>query len=126
MNQSETVTIVLPLPPSVLNPNGQHGHYMMRANALKKCRKLARMAVEAECIETGPWERVEARAVFFHKAKRRRDGVNFNSRLKGYVDGIVDGGLVVDDDSERWTQLPPKFEIDKEMGRVEITVWRMR
>jgi hypothetical protein len=119
---NETVTIILPLPPAVLNPNGQHGHWARRAAALKKCRRLARQAVEAECIASGPWGSAEVRAVFFHKQARRRDGANFNTRLKGYFDGIVDAGLVVDDDATHWTTLPPEFHIDTKLGRVEITV----
>jgi hypothetical protein len=124
MTNSESLTIVLPLPPAALNQNGSHGKWYMRANALKTCRKLARDAVEAEGIE-GTWDRVEVKAVFFHKQKRRRDDVNHNAKLKGYFDGIVDAGLVVDDDSEHWTTLPPGFEIDREQGRVEITVTRV-
>jgi len=121
----ESVTIVLPLPPAVLNPNGQHGHWARRAAALKKCRKLARKAVVDECIETGPWVQVKVKAIFFHKVKRRRDGSNFNTRMKGYFDGIVDAGLVVDDDAEHWTTLPPEFRIDKQVSRVEVMITRL-
>jgi len=122
---NETVTIILPLPPAVLNPNGQHGHWARRASALKKCRRLASQAVEDEGVTSGPWSRVEVKAVFFHKTIRRRDGSNFNTRLKGYFDGIVDAGLVVDDDSTHWTTMPAEFHTDTKQGRVEITVTRV-
>lgn len=120
----ETVTIILPLPPSVLNTNGQHGHWSKRAKALRKCRKLAYLETQRARVESGPWENVEVQAAFFHRMKRRRDGANFNPMLKGYCDGIVDAGLAVDDDYEHWTPLAPTFAIDKENPRVELTITR--
>ena len=124
-DNDESLTIVLPLPPGALNPNGPHGSWYARARALKRCRQLARAAVEAEQIEE-TWERVEVRTVFFHKVERRRDGANYLTRLKGYFDGIVDAGLVVDDDAKHFEAYPPKFEIDKKCVRVEITVKRIK
>lgn len=121
----ETVTIVLKLPPACLSPNkppfSAGGRYA-KAAAIKKQRRDARNAIEEERIESGPWEKVEAKAVFYHKTNRRRDGANFNAQLKGAFDGIVDAGLVVDDDHKHWTTLPPGFEIDNEFPRVEITI----
>lgn len=122
---SESATIVLPLPPRVLSPNGQHGHWTRRAAALKKCRRLAKEATLAEGIQTGPWERAEMKATFYHAQKRRRDGANYNAMLKGYIDGIVDAQLAVDDDSDHWSTLPPDFKQDREFPRVEIVVRRV-
>jgi hypothetical protein len=125
MTPRETVTLVLPLPPAILNPNGKHGHWAARAAALKRCRKLAREAVEREGIETGPWQRVEVKAVFCFRKARRRDGANHNAMLKGYFDGIVDAQLVQDDDSVHWSTLPPEFRAVEDLTRVEITVSRL-
>jgi len=122
----ETVVLVLPLPPSVLSPNGQHGHWYKRAAALKKCRMLVRAAVESFGVESGPWQLANVRATFYHKVKRRRDGVNYNSMLKGYFDGIVDAQLVQDDDSAHWVTRDPEFLIDGAFPRVEITVERVK
>ena len=124
---AESVTIILPLPPAVLSPNRpcfSAGGRITRAVATKKQRRLAREQVEAEEIgET--WGKVTAQACFYHKSKRRRDGCNFNSMLKGAFDGVVDAGLVADDDHEHWTTLPPAFDIDKKNPRVAITVTRV-
>jgi len=128
MRTSETVTVILPLPPACLSPNrptGSRGGRMKRAAALKRCRKLACIAVHAEHIDTAPWTRVTAKATFHHKQKRRRDGANFNAMLKGYCDGIVDAGLVVDDDATHWTTLPPEFCVDKDLSRVELVIERL-
>lgn len=125
---NESVLIILPLPPSCLSPNnppGSFGGRMKKAGALKKCRKLAMKLTLEEDIQTGPWEKAEVSAVFFHKQNRGRDGANYNAMLKGYFDGIVDAGLVVDDNYTNWTTMPPEFKIDKMCSRVEITVLRV-
>ena len=129
MTTTETVTIILPLPPACLSPNrptASAGGRMKRAASLKKCRRLARQAIEAECIDSGPWECATAKAAFYHKQKRRRDGANHNSMMKGYFDGIVDAQLVVDDDADHWTTLPPVFFVDRELSRVEVTIERVK
>lgn len=103
---------------------GSRGGRIGKAMAAKKCRRLSREAVTAEGIESGPWQRATMLAHFFHKQTRRRDGVNHNAMLKAYQDGIIDAGLVVDDDSEHFTTLPPEFSIDRELSRVELTITR--
>ena len=123
MTAPETVVLVLPLPPAVLSPNrpcGSAGGRMKRAAAAKKLRRLAREAVEAENIESSPWPFVTARATFYHKSDRRRDGANFNATLKAAIDGVVDAGLMPDDDHTHFTLLPPKFRRDSVSPRVEI------
>ena len=94
--------------------------------AAKKYRRLAREVTTEEEIESGTWELVTMQATFYHKDKRRRDGVNFNAMLKPAQDGIVDAGLVIDDDSESWTTQPPIFKMDKSYPRVEIKIERLR
>jgi len=122
----ETVRIVLPLPPVCLSPNGQHGHWSQRATATKRYRALARKATQAECVESGPWEQATIKATFYHKTKRRRDGVNHNAMLKPAQDGIVDAGLIVDDDSAHCTTLPPDFRTVKGLTRVEMLITRIK
>ena len=126
---NESCTIVLPLPPRCLSPNcpsGSTGGRIGKAMAAKKYRRLAREATTEEEIESGTWELVTMQATFYHKDERRRDGVNFNAMLKPAQDGIVDSGLVIDDDSESWTTQPPIFKMDKSYPRVEIEIERLR
>ncbi len=127
MTTSETVTIILPLPPSVLSPNnpsGTRGGRFARYGASKKYKRLAREQAEAQGIETGPWKKATVQATFVHKQKRRRDDVNHLAMLKSAYDGVVDSGLLLDDDSEHLTTLPALFEIDKE-SRVELKFERI-
>jgi len=124
---TESCTIIIPLPSGFLSPNcppGSIGGRMRKAAVAKKYRRLAKEATLAEEIETGPWIKVTLQATFFHATDRRRDGVNYNQMLKSAQDGIVDAGLVIDDDARYLTTLPPKFEIDRKCPRVEITIER--
>jgi len=124
----ETVIIVLPLPPRILSPNkpcaSRRGR-IKKAAATKKCRRLARLATNEEEIDTGPWELASVRATFYHAKKRRRDQWNYAAMLKGYIDGVVDSGLLVDDDSEHLTTEPVSFKADKDYPRVELRFTRL-
>ncbi len=122
---NESVDIVLPLPVKVLSPNctiGSIGDRFLKASATKKYRRLAREAVQNECIKTGPWTRVKVNATFYHKTERRRDPDNATGSLKAAYDGIVDAGLAVDDDCVHMRRGEPEFLIDKKHPRVELTI----
>lgn len=123
----ESATIILPLPPACLSPNrppGSRGSRMRKAAASKRYRRLAREATAAQRIDSGPWQRATVQAAFFHAQARRRDDVNHLAMLKPAYDGIVDAGLLVDDDSEHLTTLPARFAVDREYPRVELLVTR--
>jgi len=124
----ETVSIILPLPPRILSPNcppGTRGGRFARAAASKKYKRLACEAARAEQIESAPWEKATIQATFFHKTERRRDDINHMAMLKAAYDGLVEAGLLFDDDSKHLTTLPATFEIDREDPRVMLTVSRV-
>ena len=126
---SEQVTIILPLPGGLLSPNctiGSIGGRFAKAAAIKKYRRLAEEAVEAENIETSPWRAVTVQATFFFKDHRRRDPDNAAGSLKAAYDGIVDAGLVADDDYEHMTRMPPVFSHDRYYPRVELVITRLQ
>jgi hypothetical protein len=125
--KTESITIILPLPGKCLQPNetiGSFGGRMMKAAATKKYRRLACEAVEAEQVETMPWELVTVQANFFHACKRRRDQDNAMGSLKAAYDGIVDSGLVADDDYEHMRRGVPTFGHDTKSPRVELIITR--
>lgn len=127
--ETETVVIALPLPGGILSPNytvGSIGGRMMKAAAIKKYRHLACEAVEAERIESLPWGIVSVTASFFYKTKRRRDQDNAMASLKAAHDGIVDAGVVMDDDYEHMRRDVPTFSYDKEYPRVTLTITRIK
>jgi hypothetical protein len=123
----EAVTIILPLPPAVLSPNrppGSLGGRMAKAAASKRYRRIACEAVEEQRIESGPWARATVRATFYHRQARRRDDVNHLAMLKPAYDGVVDSGLLVDDDAEHLTTLPASFKLNH-APRVELRFERI-
>lgn len=124
----EEITIVLPLPSRVLQPNctiATPGGRFMKAAATKQCRKLARIEVECECVDSDPWLLVKVWPTFYFATNRRRDVGNAIASLKAYEDGIVDSGLVPDDDITHWKLQPPEFYIDKKHPRVMLRIERM-
>jgi len=91
-----------------------------KAAAARKYREIAREATLATGIESGPWEHATIQATFYYATRRRRDDVNALAMLKSAYDGIVDAGLLIDDDSTHLTTLPARFEVDRAWPRVAL------
>lgn len=98
---------------------------MMKASATKRYRRLAREAVQECEIESMPWEYVVVGAIFYFKDKRRRDQDNFMGSLKAVYDGIVDSGLVPDDDYKHMQRGALEFGTDRKCPRVDLTITRI-
>lgn len=129
MTYPESVIIILPIPSRILSPNVPYATIRGRfanAAATKKYRRLARVAIEAEYLETMPWRHAEVRPVFYFATNRRRDTDNAMASLKSAYDGIVDSGLVKDDTPEYMTRIQPEFRTDKDSPRVEVEIVRVK
>ena len=125
MSERESIKIILPLPNPVLSPNvayAAYGGLMKKAAATKRYRILACNEVYDEQVDSAPWGHVEVQAVFFYGDGRRRDPDNATASLKAVYDGIVDAGLVEDDDWDHMTRLPPERQVDRKFPRVELTI----
>lgn len=125
---AESLTIILPIPNKVLQPNctvGSFGGRMMVNAARKKYKKLTREAIESECISTAPWEKVTVAARFYYKDSRRRDTDNAIGALKSAYDGITESGLIIDDDRKHMKREEPELLIDKKNPRVELVITRI-
>lgn len=120
---SDQIVVTIPLPPRILSPNCPIGSFrgrMMRAAAAKKQKRLAKASAEDAMRECPGWSRASYRAVFYFKTKRRRDDVNHLAELKAAIDGVIEAGLLPDDDREHLRVTGAEFAIDKEWPRVEI------
>ncbi len=129
MKNEESALIILPLPPKCLSPNsppGTFGGRMRKAVASKRYREAAKTAALSCGIESGPWRKATIQATFYHKCKRRRDDINHLAMLKPAYDGIVDSGLLFNDDSDHLTTLPAEFKVDRELSRVELRIVRVQ
>lgn len=125
----ESLTIILPLPTKILSPNCPIFTPKMRfakAASAKRFKRLTKESVDAAEIETKPWTKVDVKATFFHKIKRKRDTDNAIGSLKHIYDGIPAAGLVPDDTPEHMKRNEPEFKIDKINPRLELTLTRIR
>ena len=97
------LTITIPLPPRLLQPNRMQGkHWAPIAQAKKKARTDAGLATIAAMREAGivgkpKWEPVRVQAAFTLRTAQRRDDDSLLGWLKASFDGIVDSGLTGDD-----------------------------
>lgn len=97
---------------------------MAKARAAASYRRLAKQSAEAQGVEE-TWLRATVRATFYHRQRRRRDDVNHLAMLKPAYDGLVDAGLLEDDDAEHLATLTPSFAVDREVPRVELVLTRV-
>ncbi len=122
MTRTASFIAWLPVPDRRLSPNARV-NWRTRAKLVKEARESAYCAcVAATTSNHVNWHEVTARATFHFPDKRRRDSDNLAALLKPVWDGLVDAGLLVDDD--RITHLP--VEIVHEKGCVpvvKIEVW---
>lgn len=120
--------VVLRLPSSILcsnRPPLTPGGRMATAVAARAYRKLAaKQCDQFNSPEDGPplWRKASAKLYFFFKDKRRRDIRNFEAGMKAAYDGLVDAGLIIDDNSDVLTHEETLFEIDPANPRVEIII----
>lgn len=89
------------VPPKELNPNARV-HYMTRATWTARYRALTYLYCqeEKEAHGWGTWNRAVLSLEFRYKTERRRDYGNAFAAAKALIDGIVDAGLVPDDDTK--------------------------
>jgi len=93
--------------------------------ARKKSRKMTREAIEAEGITTMPWECADVKATFFWKTKGRHDIDNAIGSMKSICDGIVESGLIPDDDPKHMKRNIPEFKVDKTNPCVIVEITRL-
>ena len=119
------MTITLPLPPKGLSPNDRM-HWAWKAAAVKKYRSWSAAATTEQLCKNPKyrgWAAAKVQPVFYFKDKRRRDRDNLAATLKAAYDGLVDAGLLVDD--EGLVPLPPEIGVDRENPRVELILTRI-
>ena len=68
--------------------------------------------------------RAELQEALYFSTNRNRDERNAVAMLKAYYDGIVDSGLIPDDNHQVLSHGRPTFQHDGDNPRVEITITR--
>lgn len=89
-------------PSNKLFPNaiGRGGHWGTRSKAHAECRQTARYAAMASGVHTEPYSGPVALTIHAAYGHRRRlpDLDATISACKPFIDGLVDAGILVDDD----------------------------
>jgi len=115
-----TLTLTLPLPPRELHPNARV-HWAVKARATKQYRKTAYCyALVAQGMARREWTTAELHMTWHMPDKRRRDPDGLVASMKAAIDGLVDAGILADDD--RLVIYPPTICVDRERPRVEVTI----
>jgi Holliday junction resolvase RusA-like endonuclease len=122
LGTGETITLILLLPAKCLSPNARV-HPFVLAKAKRIHRDRARWATyDAIAGKTPRWLAATIQATFYHPQRRVRDQMNLIGSLKAYEDGIVDAGLLADDEGVTW--LPAIRCIDRDNPRLVLTITR--
>jgi crossover junction endodeoxyribonuclease RusA len=114
------VKIELPLPPRDLHPNARV-HWAAKARRVKAYRYRAYLAGCVQRVgQRHAWAAAEVHTTFHVPDRRRRDPDGLMASLKAAWDGLVDAGILADDD--RLVIHAPTICVDRERPRVEIEV----
>jgi crossover junction endodeoxyribonuclease RusA len=116
----DVLTVTIGVPQRVLSPNARC-HWGVKARATKRARVEAWAATQVAMYEAnvkGGWVEATAEVHWYARQDRKRDTDNCLASLKAYFDGIVDAGLLRDDNAI--THLPLVLLVDPKNPRVEI------
>lgn len=120
--RKHTITLSLPLPPYVLSGHAK-GHWRGKAEATRKMRHHAHM--EATRLRLLHETRTMTLAIvsmqFYLSSRRRRDALNLANGCKPYIDGVVDAGIIDDDDWKTLSVGVIECAVDSARPRVELT-----
>ncbi|MFG0249075.1 MAG: hypothetical protein ACF8OB_09340 [Phycisphaeraceae bacterium JB051] len=122
------ITITIPLPDRKLQPNNPPGSKQGRIVMAEVAREY-RCLTKIRTLKAGGalrrWHHAECKATFYFATKRRRDFRNFEYALKPAYDGLVDAGLILDDNSKVLSHKKTVFAYDKKNPRVVLEIERI-
>lgn len=93
-----------------------------RVTARKKAKLRGEVCLLAREARLGTNDHVTVRLIWQPRDRRRRDGDNPFPTIKSAVDGLVDAGVVPDDDSTRVTHAGVHF-LEPEPGQKSGRLW---
>jgi len=120
--QRECVTVELPLPPTACHSNSRV-HWTERATANSVMRQWACYRARAITDREPRWRTATITVQAHYDDRRRRDNDGLLASLKSAIDGIVDAGILHDDDAITYVVLPAMRDREKGEAGVTITVY---
>lgn len=115
----KVIRLVLSFPSRDLHPNARV-HWARLARAKKAYREEAWAAALCYDRSRPLWESAVVRAAFYVPNLRRRDPDGLMASMKAAWDGVVDAGVLADDD--KLVLYPPALILDRKNPRVEVTL----
>lgn len=116
----QTYRLDLPWPRPPLNHN-QRLHHMVEARIKAEVRE--RVGWLAKAAKIPPAQRITVQLHYAPGRRGRQDPMNWTRTSKPAIDGIVDAGVVRDDDTEHVHEEPPAIHFPPEPGpRCWLTV----
>jgi Holliday junction resolvase RusA-like endonuclease len=116
----EAVLVTVGIPPRSLSPNARV-HWAVKMKATKKALveswAQCQIAMHEQGVKGG-WKGAFCQATWFARDSRRRDRDNLQFMLKATLDGLVHGGLLIDDDN--LIPYPVVIAVDSKRPRVEL------
>jgi len=97
MSENTTYVVALPAGMTLLNANDRI-HWRVRSRITKGLREAAKAS--ALDVQIPPLDRIRVQAVLHPHDKRRRDPHNWYPSYKAAIDGLVDAGVIPDDDNK--------------------------
>jgi Holliday junction resolvase RusA-like endonuclease len=123
---AESLTVTVGTPARTLSPNARC-HWAVKFKAVKRARTEAWASAQVAMYEAdvkGGWKDATCEVHWFARDARRRDKDNCLASLKAVFDGLVDAGLLRDDNA--LTHLPLVILVDAKNPRVELLLNEVR
>lgn len=118
-----TLTIVLPPINSKLHAHNK-GHWSNKIKATSDLRQLA--CLKTKQLTDARWQAAAVLYRFYFPDLRRRDAANAIQATKPAIDGVVDAGLIPDDDWKHLEIAGVECFLDRKNPRVELCFRRKR
>lgn len=121
----ESFSVQLSLPPAEISQNAASpGSWRRKAKAIKCYRAVAKLMCQSAGVPAScPWRAATISVFFYYPDKRRRDLLNTLGACKPGIDGIVDAGVLTDDDKIKLGKVDS--EIDAADPRVLVFLERL-
>ena len=115
-----TWILTLPAGMELLNSNDRDGHWARRKRVTKALREAAGWLARDRQIP--PLQRAHILAVYEPPDRRRRDPGNLYPSFKACIDGIVDAGILPNDDAKHLDGPDPRLGGIHPRGRLVLHI----
>nr|DAI63899.1 MAG TPA: Endodeoxyribonuclease RusA [Caudoviricetes sp.] len=116
-----TDTLVLPFASPPLRPN-QRPHWSVRSRETRRVRSTTHVLAKAEKLAPRGSQAVVITTVWFARDRRRRDTNSLALFAKAAIDGLVDAGVLDDDDSLHLIEERYRIRHDPTNPRIELWI----